>query len=433
MNFPTRPLPILSENFFVVYFLVNVWYNVENTKQERCIMAKKQKKKKIGKVNPLLYAALYATLGTLYRVKYHITFDNEIVKKIKGPAIVLATHTSDQDHILSGMTLYPIRPTYVVSEHFLHKRDTAGLLKLMHVISKKMFTPDISTIMNIMRAKNENSVIVIFAEGRQSCYGHTLPVADGTAELIKKLGVDVYSWKANGAYLTFPKWRDKGDDRIGKIHCSLKQVMTGDMVKEKSIDEIRKITEEVILHDDELAMPGVVYKSNTMARGVDKILFKCPVCLKEDGITADGNHIRCSCGLDATLDSTYRLHGAPFDRINEWFDWQQETMDVENGRLESSVGLGCCGEDGFMDPSAGEGQAYMDKDVFRLCGTVHGEKIDFSVQTDKIGAFPVSPGDHIDIYYNGKLIYIYPKPDPKASVKWVCFLDRLHAKEKESV
>ena len=97
----------------------------------------RKNKKKIGKVNPLLYAFLYATLGTVYRIKYHITFDKKIVKQIKGPAIILATHTSDKDHILSGMTLYPIRPTYVVSEHFLHKRDTAGLLKLMHIISKK--------------------------------------------------------------------------------------------------------------------------------------------------------------------------------------------------------------------------------------------------------------------------------------------------------
>lgn len=394
---------------------------------------KKKSKKKIGKVNPLLYGALYATVGTFYRLKYNITFDKKIVKSIKGPAIVLASHTSDNDHILSGMTLYPIRPTYIVSEHFLHKKDSAGLLKLMHVISKKMFTPDISTIMNIMRAKKENAVIVIFAEGRQSCYGHTLPIADGTAELIKKLAIDVYSWKGEGAYLTFPKWRNKGDDRIGKIHCSVKQVMTADEAKERSIEEIRRIVEEVVRHDDELAMPGVEYKSKTMAQGLDKIIFKCPACLKEDSITASGNSIKCDCGLNATLDSQYRLHNAPFARINEWFEWQQSTMDVENGHLKSKVRLGACGPDGFMDPEAGEGQVYMDKDTFTLSGIIHGEPIEFSQQTEKIGAFPISPGDHIDIYHGGKLIYIYPLPDHRASVKWVCFLDNLNAKAKQKV
>ena len=325
---------------------------------------KKKSKKKIGKANPLLYAILYTIFKVKFTKKYNITFDKDIVKSIKGPAIVVATHTSDQDHILSALTLYPIRPTYIVSEHFIRKRSTAMLLKLMHVITKKMFTPDISTIMNVLRAKNENSVIVIFGEGRLSCYGHTLPLAEGTAELIKKLGVNVYSWKAEGAYLTFPKWRDKGDARIGKIHCSVKQLLTAEEVQEKSIDEIKDITADAVLHDDELAMEGVEYKSGNIALGAEKILFKCPKCLKEDTITTEGNHIKCSCGLEATLDSKYRLHGAPFSRINEWFDWQQESMDTENGYLKAKAKLGCCDKKGFMDTNAGEGEVYMDKDIF---------------------------------------------------------------------
>jgi 1-acyl-sn-glycerol-3-phosphate acyltransferase len=120
--------------------------------------------------------------------------------------------------------------------------STARLLKLMHVITKKMFTPDVSTIMNIMRAKKENAVLVIFPEGRLSCYEHTLPVTDGTAELIKKLGVDLYSWKAEGAALTFPKWREKDEERIGKINASVKLLLTAEEVAKKDICEIREIT-----------------------------------------------------------------------------------------------------------------------------------------------------------------------------------------------
>lgn len=394
-------------------------------------MNKKSKSKRpIGKANPLLYATLYAVLKSKYTKKYGITYDNEIVKQIKGPAVVVATHTCDEDHILSALTLYPIRPTYVVSEHFMRNPSTAKLLKLMHVITKKMFTPDVSTILNIMRAKNENAVIVIFPEGRLSCYGHTLPIADGTAELIKKLGVDLYVWKASGAYLTFPKWREKGDSRPGKINASVKQLLSSAEVRELDVSEIKRITAEAILHDDELAMQGVEYHGPAMALGVDKILFKCPSCLKEGTITADGNHIRCTCGLDAELDNQYELHNAPFRRINEWFEWQQNSLDTENECLSTKARLGCCGDNGFMDASAGEGEVYIDKDIFRLSGTLHGERIEFSVKPEQIGAFPVSPGDHIDVYHNGRLIYIYPTPDPKTSVKWVCFLDKLMAEER---
>ena len=389
---------------------------------------KKKSKKSIGKANPVLYAVIYALLKRKYTKKFNITYDKAIVKDIKGPAIIVATHTSDVDHILSAMTLYPIRPTYIVSDHFMRNPSTARLLKLMHVITKKMFVPDASTILNIMRAKKENAVIVIFPEGRLSCYGHTLPIADGTAELIKKLGVDLYHWKASGAYLTFPKWRDKGDDRQGEIHASVTRLLTADEVREKSVCEIKQITERAILHDDEKAMLGVEYKSAHIARGADKILFKCPKCLREGTITADGDHIRCDCGLDATLDPTYKLHGAPHESINEWFEWQQATIDTDSEVLSSSARLGCCGEDGFMNPHAGEGNIYIDKNEFRLSGKLFGETVEFSIPTDKIGAFPITPGDHFDVYNNGRLIYVYPQPDLRASVKWVCYLDALNAK-----
>ena len=390
---------------------------------------KKAKKQRIGKVNPILYAGVYAVLKRKFK-KYNITYDNEVVKDIKGPAIVIATHTCDNDHILSALTLYPVRPTYIVSEHFVHIKSSARLLKLMHVITKKMFTPDVSTIRNILRAKAEDGVIVIFPEGRLSCYGHTLPVAEGTAELIKKLGVDLYIWKAEGSYLTFPKWREKGDERIGKINSSVKLLLSKDEVAAKDVGEIKEITEKAILHDDELAMEGVEYKCENMAKGLEKVLFKCPECQKEWTLTTEGDHIRCECGLDATLDSFYKLHNAPFTRVNEWFEWQQNSIDTETESMSTKARLGCCGEDGFMDPEAGEGEVYIDKDIFTLRGTLHGEPIEFSQKSDKIGAFPISPGDHIDIYHNGRLIYIYPLPDLKASVKWVCFLDKLNADNK---
>ena len=390
---------------------------------------KKKSKKSIGKANPLLYATVYALLKRKYTKKYNITYDKDIVKDIKGPAIVVATHTSDVDHILSALTLYPIRPTYIVSEHFMRNRSTARLLKLMHVITKKMFTPDASTILKIARAKKENAVIVIFPEGRLSCYGRTLPLADGTAELIKKLGVPLYSWKAEGAYLTFPKWRDKGDSRPGKINASVKLLLTADEVREKDVAEIEQITAQAIYNDDEVSMRGVEYKSDAIAKGVDRILFKCPKCLGEGAITAEGDHIRCECGLDATLDSTYMLHGAPHKTVNEWFAWQQSSIDVEHEILSTMARLGCCGTDGFMDPEAGEGEIYLDKNEFRLSGTLHGEPIEFSLPTDRIGAFPISPGDHFDVYHNGRLISLYPMPDLRASVKWVCYLDECNQRK----
>ena len=88
-----------------------------------------------------------------------------------------------------------------------------------------------------------------------------------------------------------------------------------------------------------------------------------------------------------------------------------------------------------MVDNAGEGEIYMDKDVFKLSGTVFGKPIEFSTQSEKIGAFPVGPGKSIDIYHEGKLLGLCPEGGGARAVQWVCFLDRLmetKRQEKES-
>ena len=147
---------------------------------------------------------------------------------------------------------------------------------------------------------------------------------------------------------------------------------------------------------------------------------------------AEGDTIRCECGFEATLDNKYKLHNAPFDRVNEWFEWQQNSINTDVDFISSKVRLGCCGDDGFMDEFAGEGEAYIDKDVFKLSGVMHGEKIEFSVSPEKIVAFPITPGKHFDVYHANKLIYIYPQPDERMTVKWVCYLDKLMEDKKKA-
>ena len=47
-------------------------------------MSKKKSKKKIGKVNPILYFFVYAALKHKYTKKYGIKFDRSVAKNIKA-------------------------------------------------------------------------------------------------------------------------------------------------------------------------------------------------------------------------------------------------------------------------------------------------------------------------------------------------------------
>ena len=97
---------------------------------------KYKKKKKIGKVNPILYSIIYAALKHRYTKKYGITFDNSIFKDIKGPAIVVATHTCDVYHGSKLIYIYP-QPDLKASVKWVCYLDKLMEVKRAANIAKK--------------------------------------------------------------------------------------------------------------------------------------------------------------------------------------------------------------------------------------------------------------------------------------------------------
>lgn len=166
----------------------------------------KGKGKKFGRPDALLYRAACLLLGPYYRLRYGVRYDLRALRGQKGPMLVLCPHLSNYDFIIVGLALRRYLPNFVASEHFFHKGRLGKLLHRMRVIPKKMFCPDVSTILNISRALREGNTVVLFPEGRLGCYFHSLPVAEGTSALIRRAGVPVYVLTMSGASLTFPKW-----------------------------------------------------------------------------------------------------------------------------------------------------------------------------------------------------------------------------------
>ncbi len=392
---------------------------------------KKSRQKPFRKPLAFLYILAYYIVAPFFCLKYHVRIDRSGIKNLKGPALVIAPHLCGKDPILLGMTLFPERPNFVVSEHFMAYAPLRPLLRMMHVITKKMYCPDVGTIMNILRAKKAGNVIVLFPEGRLPCYTHSVPVTEGTAELIQKLEIDVYTVTSNGAGLTFPKWRKFG--RRGKIQVTTSHLFRAEEIKSLTLAEIQNRVDHAIAHDDELAMEGVSYACRDMTAGLDRILFRCPNCQCEDTLSAQNGHIRCTCGLDATLDHTYRLHNAPFTRVNEWYLWQQEQMNPDTLVLESKVTIGAINQKGNLISNAGSGIAHLDRNFFHLEGSVFDKPVNFTIPVARIGAFPISVGDHFDVYCNGELYHISTCPNPNDCIKWVTYLDRIQSLKHKTI
>ena len=394
-------------------------------------MSEKTTKKIIKKPNPFLYYLASLIIAPYLKFKLHTSYDRSGIRDIETPSIVVCPHVSNIDFLLVAVALFPHRPTFVVSQHFMAKPKIRRMLEIMHVIPKKMFCPDVKTILNIMRAKESGNIIVIFPEGRLSCFGHSLQVTDGTAELIKKLGVSVYTICENGAYKTLPKW-GKAGTRPGRIEVTSAKLIDSSDLANMTVDEINTVLDQAILHDEDAIFTDVTYKCKSPALGLDGILYKCPECLSEFETVSDDHSITCRrCGFSAGLDEKYLLSGGHFQHINDWFFWQESLIDLDTP-LETDCLVGTTDSDGYMDMKAGNGHITMDRENIHFVGTCCGESLEFTESTSVIKGFPSSVGSHFDIYHKKQLYYIMPQPDPRVSIKWVAYLDKLTKERKEA-
>ena len=199
----------------------------------------KDSKKIIKKPDGFIYFIAYHLVKPFLRIKCKVSYDKSGLRGLKGPALVLCPHVSNIDFLLVAVALYPVRPTFVISEHFLARPKLRWILTKMHVIPKKMFCPDIKTIMNILRAKDSGNVTVLFPEGRLPAMGHSLQITDGTADLVKRMGVDVYTVTENGAYKTFPKWGKSGF-RPGRIEVTTSKLFDARSISSMTSEEIER-------------------------------------------------------------------------------------------------------------------------------------------------------------------------------------------------
>lgn len=392
-------------------------------------------KKKFERANRFVYWFFISVVARiLLKLKLHTEIDDsgfrDLVKK-GGPALVVSNHISNLDFLFAGLALYPNIVTFVGSHHFTTNKITNFFIRVSKAIPKRMFCADVSTIISILRAKDAGQIIVIYPEGRLTCSGHSVQITEGTAELIKKLGVDVYYLHQDGAYKSVPKWGGL-KFRPGKVIVRGGKLFDKENIKDLTIDEIKASLAEALKHDEDKLLTDVRYKSKAPAKGLDGILYKCPVCNDEFRMKSEGDRLWCEgCGTQWTLDEKYVLHGPVFDHINAWYDWQEDMIDLDD-MIDSQVSVSTPGEDGLLVKDAGRGRFTVDRDSIRFRGEVFGKPLEFEEKTSIVSAFPASVGDHVSMYSRRVLYYMHPEPDRRAAVKWVQYLDKVTKEKAET-
>ncbi len=341
-------------------------------------------------------AWLYNLLANIWKVlfvkKLGVTFEYKAdPRKDTGPYIVVSNHASRVDYLYTGLPFLPHTMNYVAGYNEFFRSHLALVFKLMQVIPKKNFAPDLYCIREIRRILKSGGRVCIFPEGMSSISGGNQPVALGSAKLLKMCGVPVYVCHIAGGYLTNTKYCL--DERRGKVHVTIDKLFTPEQLKALGEQEITDILHEAIRHDDYTWNKTARVRfagGGEMAKNMHDLLYRCPRCGKEFTMVGEGDVIRCTaCGNGATVNEYYDL--IPLDDAcvipdspRVWFDEERahaaELVKDPSFKLEEPVELGMLPDYEMLKNQAtseivGKGTLTLDHTGLTYRGTCRGEDV----------------------------------------------------------
>ncbi len=303
------------------------------------------------------------------RIKKSKSFKQQ---KKKGPMLVVANHLSAIDFIFFSSAFVGTQLNFVVAQNMLYSTPFfAKLIKKYNAITKKQFYADFQCIKNIKKCLDSGVSVLICPEGKVAADGRTGAILPSIVRLIGWLGYPVGSIKLRGASLLRPKWA--GNLRLGRVEVECDMIFDENEAKTFSKEEIWQGVCNALEHNEhewQLAT-GHKYLSANYAVGLNRLLYRCPKCAKENCMSTKKSEIVCkSCGnrIEYKRNGELVAHGdsvAP-DRIDLWYQQQKEIVANEvksdDFTLENAVHLFVENEDKKGYRYACEGKLILTKD-----------------------------------------------------------------------
>ena len=385
-----------------------------------------QKKRIQKKPNPLLYlpvARIYARL--MCRFKFNLVESGE---RVKGPALLISNHTSNDDYKFIAAAVRPARINFLVTYHFFTFKKFAPWLRAIGAIPKYQFTTDLEAMRKIQYViQKEKGVVYIAPEGTVYGSGHLGYISPAIAKMIRFLKAPVYACRIEGAGLGNAKWSTY--KHKGKVSIHTEKIIDADESTSLSKDEIMdRITGYLTYNEFEFQKrEHVTVEGNDKAVGFETMFYKCPCCGSEFRMKTEGNDVWCTeCGTRATFqdDFTFRWNTEKqyFENYSQWYDWQYQTVKDEvakpDFKMEAEVdyGIDQPGVDNYI--KVGHGKLTFTHDGWDYVGTYKDRQI--QEHDDPLSVFlaTLKAGHHFELpNRDGHNRVFYPE-NGNESMKW---------------
>lgn len=267
----------------------------------------------------------------------------------RGPWLVLMNHSSFIDLEIASRLLYP-RPYNIVttSDGFVGK---SWLMYQIGCIPTNKFVTDIGLVSDMEKALAKGSSVLMYPEASYSFDGCATPLPRRLGILLKRLGVPVIMITTHGAFARDPLYNCLQVRKV-KVSAEMKCLFTTEELRAAKSDEIDRTLDEAFSFDNWRWQEenGVEICEPFRADGLNRILYKCPVCGREGNTEGKGTGFVClDCGTRWELDELGRLvkdtepdspASAPdpslprnFSHVPDWYAWEREEVrrEIEAG------------------------------------------------------------------------------------------------------
>ncbi len=342
------------------------------------------------------------------------------MEKLRGdePALFLMNHSCFTDLKIAASVLYP-RPFNIVctEDGFVGKRH---LMRLMGCIPTKKFINDTALVKDIIyAAKEKKCSILMYPEASYSFDGTATPLPPSVGKLIKLLKLPVVMIKTYGAFSHDPLYNMLKQRKV-KIKAEMKYLLPPEKISELSVSELNEVLKREFTFDAFAWQKeeGVIIDEPFRADGLNRVLYKCPVCQEEGSMQGEGTKLSChSCGKVWSMqeDGSLLSEGGVFGHIPDWYSWERECVkkQLEDGSYRLDVDV-----DIYMMVNTkciyrvGEGHLSHTKEGFCLTGCdgelnyTQGPTSSYSLYSDY---YWYEIGDMISIGNNRAIFYCFPK------------------------
>ena len=369
--------------------------------------------------------ALTLALARIWQGKpRHLTIDDELLKEVEAPYILLTNHESFADFNYISRLSHPKNPSYLVNELYCTRPILKHLAKGGGFISKRLFTPDMHSAMGILRMIRRGYPVVIFPEGRLSPDGRSNPIVEG-ASFYRKLKVDLVLVRITGAYFSKPKWRKRKYQ--SNINLKVVRIIRKDELASMTDSEVEKAIAETLYTDANRTLIDT-YPQPDKAVGLEGLLYRCADCGALYTTKGHGNTLVCSaCGARHALNEKYLFDNGK--SIADYYDTIKalETPELDTFEFRAKVKTKIYGE--YGGPIRWEdGECHLNSREFGY----RSEKGEFTIPTGELPALAFSCNEEFELYHNNELHYFYPEQDRLQVARWALLVDMLAERRQKT-